>query len=235
MKKLLRSAKRLLGKIFGTATEELYWRFRHLGSPHWAETYVASASLEHPHRKFLLETIERQRPFASILEIGCASGPNLYLLAKRFPAAKLYGVDISQKAIAFGRNWLSNQGISNVFLETGKTGHLTQFASQSVDIVVSDAALVYVGPEKIEAALREMARVAKKAIILVEWHTDSDSSIFKDHWAHNYRNLFQKILPDSEPRFLKLSPEIWGGDWSEHGYIIEIRISSPGGSENIAE
>lgn len=235
MKKLLRNAKRLLDRILGTATDELYWRFRHLGSRRWAETYLAPESLAHPHRQLLLDTISRYAPFESALEIGCASGPNLYLLARRFPHAKFRGIDISRKAVAVGRDRLAREGVRNVALSFGRADRLQMFPSSSFDLVFSDASLVYVGPEKIKAALREMARIAKKAIILVEWHTDSDSSIFEDHWAHNYRNLFQEILPDSNPRFLKLSPEIWGGEWGEHGYIIEIRISSPDKSGNATE
>lgn len=223
MKKLLRAVKRSLDR-HGSALDELYWRFRHLGSGrHWAAKCVAPESLAHPHRKLLLDALARHAPFISVLEVGCASGPNLYLIGTRFPGTRLHGTDISGHALRFGRNWLASQGLT-ARLERAPAWDLRAFPDKSIDIVISDAALIYVGPQRIARTLREMIRVAKKAIILVEWHVGSPSSVYADHWAHNYRELLANVPSVKDVRLSKIPPEVWAGAWEKYGYIIEVQL-----------
>ena len=51
---------------------------------------------------------------------------------------------------------------------------------------------------------------------------DSPSSFYKGHWIHNYKALFGKFISKEKIKIIKISPEIWGGDWGELGYIIEV-------------
>lgn len=78
IKFLLRGLKRVPDKNCGTVIDEIFWRFR---SYEWAKAHLSPESINHPHRNFLIEKIARHVPFESILEVGCASGPNLALLA----------------------------------------------------------------------------------------------------------------------------------------------------------
>jgi len=223
MKKLLRNTKRLLDKTFGSKTDEMYWRFRHVfGSRKWAEKYLSEASLNHPHRKFIIDKIAGCAPLKTILEIGCASGPNVYLLAKKFPEVKLYGIDISKKAVETGNKLLKKESISNVKLYAGKADELGQFPDKSFDIVFTDATLIYIDPDKINKVIGEMLRVARKAVILNEWHKETPESFYNDHWVHNYKSLFKQFIPEDKIKFTKLPENLWDRNWSEYGYIIEI-------------
>jgi len=121
------------------------------------------------------------------LEIGCASGPNLYLLAKKFPEIKLYGIDISKKAIEIGKKKFNEEKILNVILETGNPSDLQKFFNKSIDIIFSDACLIYISPKKINSVVEEMVRIAKKAIILCEQHSDNSNSFYNGNWGHNYK------------------------------------------------
>ena len=178
---ILRQIKRSANKIFGTKIDELYWKFRHIFDKKWAESYISKESINHPHRKFLIDIISNYFPFESVLEIGCASGPNLYLLAKKFPKTKFYGIDISEKAIETGRDYFKKERIENVFLESGRAEDLKKFPDKSINLIFTDATLIYEGPDKIESIIKEMIRVAKKSIILCEQHTESSSIFYKDH------------------------------------------------------
>lgn len=210
MKKLLRNTKRLLDKTFGSKIDEIYWQFRHVfGNRKWAEKYLLEASLNHPHRKFIIDKIASYIPFKTILEIGCASGPNLYLLAKKFPEVKLYGIDISKKAVETGNELLKKEGISNVKLYTGKADELGQFPDKSFDVVFTDATLIYVAPDKINKVIGEMLRVARKAVILNEWYKENPKSFYNDHWVHNYKLLFKQFILEEKIKFTKL-PKIYG-------------------------
>ena len=115
MRKLLKKLKKFIDKLPGNKANEWFWKFRHFfDRSNWPEKYTSEESLNHPHRKLLIDTISKYSPIESALEVGCASGPNLYLLAKKFPETKIYDSDISKNAIDFGRKWLKKQNIKNV-------------------------------------------------------------------------------------------------------------------------
>src|SRR4030042_6788332 len=198
IKLILRKLKRLANKIFGTKTDELYWKFRHIFDNSWTRSYISEGSINHPHRKILIDKISAYYPFDSVLEIGCASGPNLYLISKMFPATKFYGIDVSTKAIKTGNDFFKKENINNVFLSSGKAEELKKFQDKSIDVVFTDAALIYEGPDKIDLVIREILRVTKKAIILCEQYSDSSDSFYRDHWIHNYISLFRNFIPEKK-------------------------------------
>jgi S-adenosylmethionine-diacylgycerolhomoserine-N-methlytransferase len=51
------------------------------------------------------------KPGQSILEIGCGTGRNLALAAKLYPAARLFGVDISNEMLKTAKANLSSAGV----------------------------------------------------------------------------------------------------------------------------
>jgi len=218
----LRKIKRLANRIFGSKMDELFWKFRHLFDRKWSENYISQQSIHSPFRKFFVEKISTYFPFDSVLEIGCASGPNLYLLAKKLPQAKFYGIDISKKAIEIGQEYFRKENIQNVFLETRKAENLKKFQDKSIDIIFTDAVLVCIDPDKIDSVIKEIFRVAKKAIIFCEWHSDSPKSLYIDHWAHNYKLLLSGFVSNEKIKFTKIPETLWGGTWGQLGYIIEV-------------
>lgn len=221
-KRLLREIKRVLNAIFGSIIDESFWRFRHILDKSWAESYLSENSINHPHRKLLIDKISTYLPFESVLELGCASGANLYILAKKFPEKRFYGIDISKKAIKAGGCFLKKKNIRNIFLKSAKVENLEKYQDKSIDIIFTDAVLIYVGPEKIEYIIKNIIRVAKKAILLCEQHSDSPRSFYEDHWIHNYKLLFNKFIPFERIKLNKIPSSIWGGSWGEVGYIIEV-------------
>jgi SAM-dependent methyltransferase len=56
---------------------------------------------------------------ASVLEIGCAVGYNLLAAAAADPGGRYVGFDLSEKAIAAGRQLAADAGLANVVLERG--------------------------------------------------------------------------------------------------------------------
>lgn len=226
MKKLLRLIKRIADKVFGTKADEFYWRFRHiLQDKTWAENYISPQALHHSHRKLLIQAIARHAPFKSVLEIGCASGPNLILLAEKFPQTELWGIDISNYAITVGKDYIKKHSFSNIHLKTGSAETLKNFPDKSFDIVFTDAVLIYIGPEKIKEVIREMVRVAKYAIILVEWCSEKPHAYEADHWAYNWKMLFVEA-GISNVKISRLSDASWKGEWAKRGCVVEVRLTS---------
>ncbi len=226
MKKLLRALKRIADKIFGTRADEFFWRFRHIiHDKTWAENYISPEALKHAHRKLLLQVISRYAPLENVLEVGCASGPNLILLSKRFPKTEFWGIDISRRAIAVGKNYVKEHAISNIHLETGSADEIEKFPDRSFDVVFTDAMLIYIGPEKIKKVLNEIVRVAKHSIVLVEWCSEKNHTYEADHWVYNWKTLFEE-LGLSNARITHLSDSSWKGEWAKHGCIIEVILKN---------
>ncbi len=105
----------------------------------WIKRYWESRDAS--HRPFLIEKIATYSPISSILEIGCGAGPNLYLLARKFPDAEIRGIEINPIAVQMGNDWLAQEGISNVRLSVGRAEELGEFQDRSFDgeIMIKDA------------------------------------------------------------------------------------------------
>lgn len=224
VQKLYYSFRYILDRyIFGTKLNEFNWKCRHIFNKRWGEQYLESVI--QPHRKLLIERISDNAPFGSVLEIGCASAPNLFMLAQKFPGIKLEGVDISCHAVKTGNDFFHKKGIKNVFLSYGKADDLFFIKDKSFDIVFSVAVLIYIGPDKIKKVASEMLRIAKKAVVLLEYHLESEgaSGIYtQGTWLRNYKDLFQQY--SKQIKLTKILPEVWEGNWAKFGYIIEIKL-----------
>jgi len=214
----------IMGIILGTRFNELVWRYRHVYKPGWGEPSIQSFSHPHPHRLLLIQKVYANLPFSNVLEIGCASGPNLYLLAKEFPNARFVGIDVNPCAIRKGEAFFKQQGIRNVSLFVGKADELGRFPDKSFDVIFTDAVLMYIGPDKIRKVATELQRIARKAIILVEHYSEQESDLgnYKEKWwIRNYAKLLRSF--GSKINIMKISPEMWGGNWGKYGYIIEMK------------
>jgi len=222
------------------------WACRHLyDGEEWIESYWKSR--DHPHRSFLVDIICKFSPIHSILEVGCASGPNLYHIAKRFPDAEVRGVDINPMAVEKGNEWFRKEGISNVKLEVGKAQDLKIFGDKSFDVVFTDAVMIYVSPDEAEQVAREMLRIGR-AVVMCEWHLfnrwfalllngyyclrlRSEASKFRSaslgffvgHWVRDYRALFEGFVQKKDIRVTKLPRELWNDKgWQRWGAIIAV-------------
>lgn len=221
MKKILRKIKRLLVTIFGSLPDKIYWRFRHVFEKSWADNYASEKSINHPHRKFLIEKISNYSPFNSVLEFGCASGPNLLVFSKKFPNIKIYGVDISGKAIECGEKYLRENNVNNIDLKQGGIELLKNFSDKSIDIVFSDAVLIYFDEKKIQEAISEIFRIAKKAVIFLELNKEG-KSIYTDNWIHDYKNLIKRFVAEENIKISPIPKDVW--NWNDFGSVIEVKL-----------
>ena len=200
----------LLERIFGTNFTRIIWKH--------AKTEGYLASINHSHRRMLLEIIKKYNP-QSVLEIGCSGGTNLYLIGKELPACKIFGTDINQRAVEVGKKLFGKQKMESNLLVADIEKQ--PFPDKNFDIVLTDAVLIYVGPDRIKRVVDEMKRLAKKAIIMVERHNDGDSASGK--WYENIcRRNYKKLFMGHKTIFTKIPSEIWGGDWGRDGCIIEV-------------
>ena len=77
--------------------------------------YDATRRLFLPGRDLLLEQIAAA-PQGSVLEVGCGTGRNLLILARRFPSIQFYGVDISSEMLRTAYRKVFRSGLTNIHL-----------------------------------------------------------------------------------------------------------------------
>jgi len=234
------SLRRLKLGLLGTKVLEREWATRHLRRNEcddwgnregdWIKGYRDSRN--HSHRAFLIEKISSFPPISSILEIGCNCGPNLYLLAKKFPDAEIRGIDINPMAVQKGNEQLA-QEYSNVKLLVGKADELGQFQDRRFDIVFTDAVLIYIGRDKIKKVIQEMLRVTCRALILMEWHCfgpqcKDPNGLGVYHqglWKRDYVALLKQFVPAEQMCVTKLTEDMWPEkNWKELGAIVEVAM-----------
>ena len=211
----------------GTKAWENYWINKKGGEDWNSKSSISEAyweSINHPHRQLLVDTIGKFKP-KSILEIGCASGANLYLLAKKYPNAEIWGVDINKEAVDYGQRKFRELGMKNVWLATGKADRLL-FADKSFDVVFTDAMLIYIGRDKISQVIESMLLIAKKGLVLCEWHNENLSWLgeYKDGvWQRDYWRVFRRYVNKDSIKITKIPKNVWA-EWDNRGAIIEVEL-----------
>lgn len=204
---------------------EVYWERRSLsdtefdwgivGASDWIDDYWGSQ--EHSHRPLIIEALDRIKESVgldSLLEVGCNCGPNLSQINSKFPEVKLWGVDINEDAVKRASM------LSGVTVRVANFNKKLPFEDNSFDVVLADAVLMYVSPEQIQKTLKEINRVAKKAVIVVDWFDESKLGVLRDgHWARNYTKLFEDM--DLKVEANKITQDQWKNDkWERNGWFF---------------
>lgn len=155
----------------------------------WADTFMEDSwqVTLHPQHDWLLSKIKKLRP-RSILEVGCGFGRNIKFLQDNNINAKLTGIDISHKMIKLAKKFVKS---SNVTFKIAEATHLP-FRDREFELVFTHGVFMHIPPTDIEGAIREIVRVAKKYIILIEQNYGGNEYTF----IHSYKKLFKKLPVD---------------------------------------
>ncbi len=129
-----------------------------------------------------------------ILDACCGSAAELLGLARRYPQAELYGVDLSSTMISLGREHLAEAGVK-AWLGLADV-HALPFAEASFELVISVGAINNFADKR--GALAEMVRVLKPGgqLVLVDEELDGSRrhSLF-------HRAMFRALtFYDLDPR-----------------------------------
>lgn len=219
--------------VIGTRLQEWLWKRRSLGSGDSTEDEYAE-SLTHPHRPLLLAAIGEQGPLESILEVGCGPGPNLHLISQILPHARLYGIDVNAQALAEGKARFRALGIENCEFECHNFEALRRYPDHSIDLVFTNAVLMYAGPDRIRGVLREIVRVARKAAIFSEWHQPGEQKhhagqpaarYHYGHWIYDYADLLSEFLTPERVTIIRYAEGIWAdANWKAFGCLIVAKM-----------
>ena len=105
----------------------------------------------------------RKRGARVVLDLGCAIGRLSMLIAAQ--GIEVYGLDASEKAIAFARSWALDEQMPNVHFDVGLASNLT-YADSFFDAVVANSVLDHMPLVEAEKAVREIRAVLRPGGIL---------------------------------------------------------------------
>lgn len=209
-------------RVIGHRLQEWIWRTRHLYDHQSAGFSVDSAW--HPHRQQILDSVALFSPVASILEVGCGYGANLVRLRESFPDTELHGVDINPQAIAFVLNHFKHQTGRAVLLRIGCANRLGFVADKSIELVITDAVLMFVAPDNIRETLAELGRVSHRGMILNEYQISGalEGQYEGGRWVYDLVGLCRDMFPAARVKTMKSA--YTGSDWTRFGTLITVQF-----------
>lgn len=210
-------------RVVGTRLQEYLWQRRDAAGVEESDTSFWLQTRD-AHRDVIVAAVRRRAPIASLLEVGCGPGANLYRLGVESPAATMHGLDINGRVVDTAQARFRRMGMNNVTLAAGR-GDVLPVPNRSFDVVLCDAVLMYVGPDKIDGVLRELLRVARKCVLLSEWQSreGSGSTYHYGHWIHDYVGKLRGGA--ARVRATRYPDASWADrSWREFGSLVEVDI-----------
>lgn len=166
-------------------------------------------------REAMIKQIVAYAAPTNILEVGCGTGKNLKALARRFPLAKITGVDVSTDMLAIARHQLSGLSKRIKFIQEPYTAPLSE--TTKYDLILFSYALTMFNPgweNALNAAYQDLALGGMIAV--VDFH-NSPFPLFKRWMGLNHvrmdGHLHPYLLSHFTPQVNLLQPA-YGGLWS---------------------
>lgn len=124
---------------------------------------------------------------ASGLELGCGAGRNLRALAAVAPDAALHGLDVNEAAVEEAR-----RNVPRASIRTGSLYELGDVAADSVEVVFTSGVLMHVPGDDVEEVVRQMHRIAARAVVHFELHGPSHPFDFH-RYPRDYAALYARL------------------------------------------
>lgn len=152
---------------------------------------------------------------ASAIDIGCGPGNSTELIAARYPAAKVTGMDSSADMLAAARQRLP----AATFIEADVA---TWMPREPVDLIFANAAFQWV-PGHIEVVVRLMGRLTPGGVIALQVPDNQDepshvamrATAAEGPWAPKFQTpIAREVIPGVDAYYDRLAPmsghvDIW--------------------------
>ncbi len=170
-------------------------------------------------RESLLNNLSFQSPPKNILEVGCGTGHNLLKLAKKYPSARITGVDLSDEMLKVAKKNLKKPSLRVSFLHQAYSKPLDP---GTFDLILFSYSLTMMGSEwkrVLDTAHTDLATGG--LIAVVDFHT-SPSGFFRSWMRHNHVEMGGFLLPGLKSDYAQVSLEsksVYGGLWNYFSFV----------------
>lgn len=162
----------------------------------------------------------------SFLEVGFGYGQNLHALRELLGPENIYALELKEERIEATRPTLADLKFLQANIKN------LPFESKSIDVVFTSAVLLYLKPEEIGEALRELIRVAKKRVVLLEQETLGEEQelsggvVGGTYWVRNYQELLLSLDGVRTVNRYKIKNPRWPIEsWEAMGVVLEIAVN----------
>jgi SAM-dependent methyltransferase len=139
---------------------------------YWDDIDAGGASAVSRGRSEWLADLPPIRQAASVMELGCGPGRNLWVLQQRRPDLALYGLDINPEAIAKARRHVRGDfGVGDLYALASLLGERT------VDVIFTMGVLIHLHPRTLPGVIAEMRRRARRHLVFVEQISADDEVV----------------------------------------------------------
>jgi SAM-dependent methyltransferase len=200
---LRRSVVRAADSVAPTWRSKRFWRNRQRHEPEILADWWSTRDL--PYRMILAEQVA-DLDSRSMLEVGCGVGANLSVIHERLPDVALTGTDINETALAYARERIPASLIV-------AAADRLPFDDNSFDLVATAVVLCCIGPDHIDRAMRELVRVTRSHLLLLESNADEtvrDVYPNTTYWWRDYRTWLPGATVEELP------------DVAKHGHVRHL-------------
>ena len=159
-------------------------------------------------RDFYVEQIAEQIQSSGakkILEVGCGTSLNLYLLSQRFPELHFEGIDITPERLEVGKKWFKAEKNFEPNVQIGDVTQLA-FEDNAFDLIYTVHCFEQIDQYAL-AGTQEVCRVAKEKVVFLEpdyMSSNAAQRLFLKN--HNYLIDFAKTIESVAPGKLNHQP-----------------------------
>lgn len=211
-----------LKKLVGRS--KLYWslRTKFTGKGFWID-YAKSYSTE--RRKFFSSFVDEYR-CTTILDYGCASGPNLYRIETDLKEKKFFflGIDISDDALKIANNLIKSSAKFSRHLTSENILELSkQNKDGIVDLAIFDRVLTILNKKDLDNLFQIISKYVR--YIIIDDFFSKQEFQGKVWLARNY----EELLKEYEYKIIKKKKsehEITSKFHSEHAYLLVFEKSN---------
>ena len=190
-------------------------------------------NLVNSERAVLCEAVARQFPFSNVLELGSGFGQTFDTIAPLFPTAYFVGIDVDAERVERARELAEISKLGNAEFIAADAADLSRFSSNKFDLVISSAALLFLDPSQLRAALVESARVGSGTMLFLEQHeagaglgyVTEVNDTRGPYWIRDWISVTAEAIPGAEVRVEKIKNPLWTTEcWQDLGCLVEIRL-----------
>lgn len=173
-------------------------------------------------RKALIQALPlRGKEGVHIAEIGCGTGYNLTRLAKRFPEAKLTGLDVSPDMIRLSQKRTQPFG-DRVQLRQQPYGRENSPFDQPLDAILFSYSLTMINPQWSELLDQALLDLHPGGYIgVVDFH-DSAQPWFKAHMSNHHVRMDGHLLPQLRRDFVPVRQKVGSAYLGVWQYLLFI-------------
>jgi pseudaminic acid biosynthesis-associated methylase len=134
-------------------------------------------------------------PIRSVLEVGCGQGANLAPIARRIPAADVWGIDVNDLALERAR---TNAPGVNVVLSRARQ---LPFRDRFVDLTYTVGVLIHQSEDALPGVIDELVRCSKRFVLWAEYHAESTEEVAYHGVAgslfrRDYGAIYERLHPE---------------------------------------